>query len=201
MTTLLRIDSSSRHDGSWSRRVGDAVAAKLAPATTIVRDLVEKPVPHIAVETIGAFFSDPAGYGDAEKAATAVSDELLAEIAAADDILITVPMYNFGIPSALKAWVDQVVRIGRTFSFDGQSFSGLVTGKRAFIVIAYGAGGYDADFKVADFVEPYLVFVLNFLGITDVTVIPVEGTNTGGGEASEAAATAIIDGIKPLVAA
>lgn len=201
MTTLLRIDSSSRHDGSWSRRLGDTVAAKLAPATTIVRDLVEKPVPHIAVETIGAFFSDPAGYGDAEKAATAISDELLAEIAAADDILITVPMYNFGIPSALKAWVDQVVRIGRTFSFDGQSFTGLVTGKRAFIVIAYGAGGYDADFKVADFVEPYLVFVLNFLGITDVTVIPVEGINTGGGEASEAAATALIDTIKSRVAA
>ena len=201
MTTLLRIDSSSRFDGSWSRRIGDAVAAKLAPTNTLTRDLVEKPVPHISVETIGAFFSDPAAYGDAEKAATAVSDELLAEIAAADDILITVPMYNFGIPSALKAWVDQVVRIGRTFSFDGQSFTGLVTGKRAFIVIAYGAGGYDADFKVADFVEPYLVFVLNFLGITDVTVIPVEGTNTGGGEASELAATAIIDGIKPLVAA
>ncbi|WP_246047539.1 NAD(P)H-dependent oxidoreductase [Hankyongella ginsenosidimutans] len=101
-----------------------------------------------------AFFSDAATHGTAEKQATMLSDELIAEIEAADDILITVPMYNFGVPSALKAWIDQIVRVGRTFSFDGQNFGGLVTGKRAFIVIAYGAAGYAGDFKPADFVAP-----------------------------------------------
>lgn len=192
MTTLLRIDSSSRHDGSWSRRFGDELAAHLAPTRTITRDLADAPVPHIALSTIGAFFSDAATHGVAEQQATRLSDALIAEIEAADDILITVPMYNFGVPSALKAWIDQIVRIGRTFSFDGQTFGGLVKGKRAFVVIAYGAAGYAGDFKPADFVAPYLTFVLNFVGITDVTVIAIEGINMGQGEAAEAAARAAI---------
>lgn len=192
MTTLLRIDSSSRHDGSWSRRFGDDLSQHLAPSRTITRDLAKMPVPHVSVATIGAFFSDPATYGAADRQATALSDELIAEIMAADDILITVPMYNFGVPSALKAWLDQIVRIGRTFSFDGQNFGGLVTGKRAFVVIAYGAAGYAGDFRAADFVAPYLTFVLNFIGIADATVIPLEGINMGQGEAAEAAARATI---------
>lgn len=197
MTTLLRIDSSSRHDDSWSRRLGDELATRLAPTHTITRDLVRMPVPHLSFATIGAFFSDASAHGAMEKEATALSDHLIAEIEAADDILITVPMYNFGIPSALKAWIDQIVRIGRTFSFDGQSFGGLVTGKRAFVVIAYGATGYAGDFKPADFVAPYLAFVLNFIGISDVTIIPVEGINMGQGEEAEAAARAAIAALSP----
>ena len=192
MTTLLRIDSSSRHDGSWSRRLGDALAAHLAPAQTITRDLSTTQLPHVSSASIAAFFSDPATHTPADREATALSDMLIAEIEAADDILITVPMYNFGIPSALKAWIDQVVRVGRTFSFDGQSFGGLVTGKRAFVVIAYGATGYEGDFRAADFVAPYLRFVLTFIGFTEVTVIPVEGINMGQGEAAEAAARSLI---------
>lgn len=195
MNTLLRIDASSRHDGSWSRRVGDELAAHLAPARTITRDLATMPLPHISVATIGAFFSDTATHGAAESEATALSEELIAEIEAADDILIAVPMYNFGVPSALKAWIDQIVRIGRTFSFDGQNFGGLVTGKRAFVVIAYGAAGYGSDFRTADFVAPYLRFVLNFIGISDVTVIPVEGINMGQSEAAEALARSAIAAI------
>ena len=75
MTTLLRIDASSRHDGSWSRRLGDELAAHLKPSRTIHRDLTKMPTPHISVETIGAFFSDPTGYGAAEKKVTALSDD------------------------------------------------------------------------------------------------------------------------------
>ncbi|MFZ5747009.1 MAG: FMN-dependent NADH-azoreductase [Pseudomonadota bacterium] len=195
MTTLLRIDSSSRHEGSWSRRFGDELVAHLSPTRVVTRDLAEMPVGHITPATINAFFSDPSTHGAQEAAATALSDQLIAEIEAADEILITVPMYNFGIPSALKAWVDQIVRVGRTFSFDGQTFGGLVTGKRAFVVVAYGAAGYAGDMRAADFVAPYLRFVLNFLGIADVTVIPVEGINTGQGDAAEAAARAAIGAI------
>lgn len=192
MTTLLRIDSSSRQDESWSRRFGDELSAHLAPDRKITRDLALTPVPHLSAATIGAFFSDTAKHLEADKAAIALSDQLIAEIEAADDILITVPMYNFGIPSALKAWIDQVVRIGRTFSFDGQNFGGLINGKRAFVVIAYGAAGYAGSFRQADFVAPYLTFVLNFIGITDVTVIPIEGINMGQGETAESTARSLI---------
>lgn len=201
MTTLLRIDSSSRHDGSWSRRFGDDLARHLAPTRIVTRDLAATPVPHLSEATIGAFFADPATLDAAAREATALSDALLAEIAAADDILITVPMYNFGIPSALKAWIDQIVRIGRSFSFDGQTFGGLIHGKRAFVVVAYGAAGYAGDFRPADFVAPYLTFVLNFIGIADVTVIPVEGINMGQAEAAEAAARIAIAAIPARAAA
>lgn len=192
MTTLLRIDSSSRQDESWSRRFGNELAAHLAPDRKITRDLAMNPLPHLTATTIAAFFSDATTHEAADKAAIALSDQLIAEIEAADDILITVPMYNFGIPSALKAWIDQIVRIGRTFSFDGQNFGGLVSGKRAFVVIAYGAAGYAGSFRQADFAAPYLTFVLNFIGITDVTVIPIEGINMGQGEAAETMARSLI---------
>lgn len=200
MTTLLRIDSSSRSQGSWSRRLGDELEARLAPSRTIVRDLVQLPIPHISEATVSAFFADPT-VTLPDQAALSLSDALLDEIAAADDILITVPMYNFGVPSGLKAWVDQIVRVGKTFSFDGTSFGGLVHGKRAFVVIAYGAAGYQDQMQAADFVAPYLKFVLNFIGISDVTIIPVEGINTGQGEVSEAEARARFDAIPMNTAA
>jgi len=197
MATLLRIDSSSRLEGSFSRRFGNELAEHLKADHTIVRDLVKDPVPHIDVSAIAAFFSDPSEHGETEQMATALSDKLLDEIMAADDIMITVPMYNFGIPSALKAWIDQIVRIGKTFDFDGKTFSGLLQNKRAFLVIAYGADGYTrGDFKIADFVAPYLSFVLNFIGITDITIVPIEGTNVGKEVEAEAHARGVITSIK-----
>lgn len=200
MPTLLRIDSSSRLEGSFSRRLGNELANHLGADNVITHDLVADPVPHVDVAAITAFFSDPTSYGEAERMATAQSDRLIEEIMAADDIMITLPMYNFGIPSALKAWIDHVVRIGKTFAFDGQNFAGLVENKRAFLVIAYGADGYtDGDFKIADFVAPYLTFVLNFIGITDVTIVPVEGMNVGKEAEAEAHARMVIASVTPLV--
>lgn len=198
MTTLLRIDASSRLEGSFSRRFGDELATRHGADHTIFHDLVKNPVPHIDDDAIAAFFADPSAYGETERQATVLSDKLLDEIMAADDIMITVPMYNFGIPSALKAWIDQVVRIGKTFAFDGQNFSGLLKNKRAFLVIAYGADGYtDGDFKMADFVAPYLTFVLNFIGITDITIVPVEGTTVGKEAEAEARARDVIAAVTP----
>jgi FMN-dependent NADH-azoreductase len=180
MSTLLRIDSSSRTAGSHSRRAGDDVETVLAPTHVIRRDLGDGTMPHVSTNMIGAFFGDPAALTDDQRTASALSETLLAELAAADTVLITLPMYNFGIPSALKAWFDQIVRINRTFSFDGQGFAGLMTGKRAIVVTAYGAAGYvEGAFKAADFATPYVTFALNFIGISDVTVIPVEGVNMG----------------------
>jgi FMN-dependent NADH-azoreductase len=198
MTTLLRIDASSRKTGSQSRRIGDEVAAAIGAGHTIVRDLADESIPHVTEDMIGAFFGDPAALTEDQRAASALSERLLEELAAADTVLITLPMYNFGVPSALKAWFDQIVRIGRTFSFDGSGFAGLLTGKRAIVVTAYGASGYvDGAFKSADFATPYVTFALKFIGIVDVTVIPIEGINMGpeaqaaGLKAASAAAHAV----------
>jgi FMN-dependent NADH-azoreductase len=187
MTNILRIDSSSRLEGSYSRQVGDllekALVARTAGARVSRRDLGAKPIEHIRNTTIAGYYT-PADKMTAElKAATAVSDDVIGEVKAADILLITTPMYNFSIPSSLKAWIDQLVRIGQTFAYDGKSFTGLLPGRKAYVVVAYGAGGYTngGPFEAADFVQPYLKFLLGFLGITDVTFITVEST-TGDGD-------------------
>jgi FMN-dependent NADH-azoreductase len=91
---------------------------------------------------------------------------------------VTTPIYNFSVPSALKAWIDQIVRIGHTFSYDGKSFAGMVTGKRAYVICAYGAGGYLGNGPMAayDYLKPYLTLLLNFLGIQEVRFFSVEAT-------------------------
>lgn len=187
MTTILRIDASSRLDGSYSRQIGDMLEKRLAATTPsaliIRRDLGAKPVEQIRSMTIAGYYT-PADKMTVElMAATALSDEIIGEVKAADMLLITTPMYNFSIPSALKAWIDQLVRIGQTFSYDGKDFTGLLPGKKAYVVVAFGAGGYtnNGPFAAADFVQPYLRFLLGFLGITDVTFITVENTTGDGG--------------------
>lgn len=186
MTTILRVDASSRDAaaGSVSRTIGDHIERRLAAATgaTVVRrDLATDPLPHIAAATIAGFFSPPDQLSDDLRRATALSDRLVGELKAADVLILTVPMYNFSIPSALKAWIDQIMRIGKTFSYDGTTFTGLLTGKKAYVACSYGAGGYAAGepFAAANFVEPYLRFLLGFLGITDVTFFSVEATTAG----------------------
>ena len=182
MTTLLRIDASSRQTGSHSRTLGDSFEAEWLshnPGATIVRrDLVAEPLPHIADTTIAGFYTPPEAMTADLRHATALSDTLIAELKSADLLLITTPMYNFTVPSALKAWVDQIVRIGHTFSYDGKSFTGLVTGKRAVVACAYGAAGYgDANALGSyDLLKSYLQLLLGFLGFTDVKFVSTEAT-------------------------
>lgn len=176
MTSLLRIDSSSRLEGSFSRRFGDEVEAGLSAQTVIRRDLATHPLPHLSAATIQAFFSDPATHNEQDKKAVALSESLIRELESADTLLLTLPMYNFSVPSALKAWIDHVVRMNRTFSYDGKQFSGLLSGKNAIIITAYGAAGYtDGAMASADFATSYLRFILNVIGITDIQEIPIEG--------------------------
>lgn len=182
MTRILRIDASSRRGEANSRELANLFLSQWLlhePDAQIVRrDLAEAPVPHIANETIQGYYTPAEQMTAALKTATALSDRLIAEVIEADVLLIATPMYNFTVPSALKAWIDQVVRIGRTFSYDGKEFAGLLPGKRAFVMVAYGAGGYldGGPFAVADFVQPYLKFLLGFLGISDVTFVAIEQT-------------------------
>eukprot|EP00903_Cladosiphon_okamuranus_P002460 g2458.t1 len=114
------------------------------------------------------------------RSATALSDELIAEIQQSDTLLLAVPIYNFSIPAALKAWIDQIMRIGHTFSMDENGFQGLVKARRAVIVCAYGSEGYlvKEPFAAANFLEPYLNFLFTFLGIETIEFVHVQGTAT-----------------------
>ena len=182
MTTILRIDSSSRTTTSQSRALGDyferAWHARNLGDHVVRRDLVTEPIPQIADRTIVGYYTPAEQLTPELRAATALSDRLIAELQSADILLLTVPMYNFSVPSALKAWIDQVVRIGHTFSYDGKNFAGLVKVKRAYVICAYGAGGYTdgGPFSAFNFLEPYLKSLLNFLGIFDVQFFAVQAT-------------------------
>jgi len=180
MSSLLRIDASSRLNGSHSRALADAFetawSARFPRGTIIRRDLAAKPIAHIHETTIAGFYASPETLDASLTDAVALSDELIGELNAADTILIATPMYNFSVPSALKSWIDQVVRINRTFSYDGERFTGLLKARRVVIVAAFGAGGYSGALAAADFVTPYLKFLFSFLGVAEIRVIPAEAT-------------------------
>jgi FMN-dependent NADH-azoreductase len=199
MTRILRIDASSRAEDSHSRQFADRFLEswfQIHPNDElVVRDLARHPVPHIAAATIAGFYTPPEAFTDEARLSTALSDELIAELRAADLLLISTPMYNFSLPSALKAWIDQVVRIGHTFSFSPESgFTGLLSGKRAIIVTASGAAFSSEAMRPMNFLAPYLKTLLGFLGFREVEVISLEGTTIDAAalERSQAAAQAQI---------
>lgn len=167
--TILRIDASARHDGSLSRAFADAVAAGLPGAKIITRDLSDG-VPHLSAAYTTGTFKAPEDRTDEERAALATSDALLAELQAADTLLIATATYNFNIPASLKAWIDQVTRAGIAFRYTESGPEGLLKGKRAVILRASQGTPTGADH---DFATPYLTFMLGFIGITDVTFLDV----------------------------
>lgn len=175
MTTLLRIDASARFEGSSSRRLADHFQARWTAAhpgaRVIVRDLARRPLPHLDAPTIAAFYGAPVG---AEPpAGVALSDALIAELRAADHLLISSPLYNQSLPSSLKAWIDHVVRDGHTFEIRDRRPFGLLGAMSASLVIARGGV---TSARVDDFETPYLRAILGFIGITRVEVIGVEAT-------------------------
>ncbi len=173
MAHLLHIDSSARTTGSTSRQLTAEFAAHWAATNpggqVTYRDLAADPLPHIQEATIAAMFVPPATRTAAQARATAVQEALIAELAAADTLVLGAPMYNFGIPSALKAWIDHVVVFGRTVG--GDLFAGtrvIIAGARGG---AYGPGTPRED---CDYQERYLRAVLALIGLTDVTVANAE---------------------------
>ncbi len=180
--TVLHIDSSARYDGSVTRQLSAQVAQKLGGDITY-RD-VAKPLPHVTEAWIGANFT-PADARDAAQAEMlGLSDELVAEIEAADVLVIGAPIYNFGVPAALKAWIDLIARAGRTFQYTENGPKGLMTGKRAVIVLA--SGGTKVGSEI-DFASAYLRHIMGFIGITDVSFVTADQMMMG---ADEAVATA-----------
>jgi FMN-dependent NADH-azoreductase len=181
MSNLLYVTSSLFGAQSKSDRIGrEFVQAfyEAHPGTRIVtRDLNADPVPHLTGDALGA--PENAESPAQEKALVRV-ETLISELEAADTIVIAAPMYNFSIPSVLKAWIDHIARAGRTFRYTEKGPVGLLTGKKVFIVTARG-GFYAGDgaMKNYDFHEPYLRTVLGFLGLDTISFIYVEGQALG----------------------
>jgi FMN-dependent NADH-azoreductase len=172
--TILRIDSSMRHTGSVTRALTDKLVARLraaSPTARIIHRDLANGVALVDEAWIGANFTDPAERDSAQREALARSDELVAEIKAADTLVIGLPIYNFGVPAALKAWIDMVARARETFRYAETGPEGLMTGKRALIVVA--SGGVPVGSTV-DLATPYLRHALAFMGITDVEFIAAD---------------------------
>jgi len=183
MANVLHINSSARTSGSLSRQLSSEFVAKWKaanPADTIVeRDLAATPVPHLTEQMIGAYFT-PAEQRNAEQAfAIKTSDTLVAEVQAADIIVIGAAMYNFSITSTLKAWIDHIARAGVTFKYTETGPVGLLTGKKVYVVTATGGVYSEGPAAGYDFVAPYLRAVLGFVGLTDVSFIRAEGVALG----------------------
>ncbi|GAB3751078.1 FMN-dependent NADH-azoreductase [Lysobacter olei] len=163
---LLHIDSSALGANSVTRDLSAAIVARWQDAVPGVaihyRDLDANPVPHLTGGSLAG--------ANAEEAADAAA--ILEQFLAADVIVIGAPMYNFGIPSTLKAWIDRVAVAGKTFRYTENGPEGLVGGKK--VIVASGRGGLHTG-APSDFQEPYLSFVLGFLGITDVEFVRAEG--------------------------
>lgn len=180
MSRVLVIESSARQQGSVSRELTQQFIAKWQaahPADQIqVRDLAAEPVPHLDATLLGGWMTPSEQQSEAEKAALVRSNQLTDELLAADVLVLAAPMYNFAIPSTLKAWLDHVLRAGVTFKYTETGPQGLLTGKRAFVLTARGGiyAGSGLDHQ-----EPYLRQALAFIGIHDVQFIHAEGLNLG----------------------
>ena len=181
MPTLLHIDSSPVYGRSVSRELTSAFVTEWKAShpvgRVIDRDLNATAIPPITAEWVGAVYTPEEARTPQQKELLSLSDSLLAELKQADEYVIGVPMHNFGVPSVLKLWIDQIARVGKTFSYAGGTPKGLLIGKRATFLIATG-GIYDAQTQMAsfNFVEPYLRSVFGFLGVTDATFLTAGGT-------------------------
>jgi FMN-dependent NADH-azoreductase len=194
---LLRIDSSARRS-SVSRhltaRFVEAWQLEHPDGTVIERDLATTALPHITDEWVQAVYSNPASLTAEQKHVLQLSDALVEELVQADTIVIGAPMYNFAIPAPLKAWIDQVVRVGKTVLFAASGPQGILKGKKVYVVTSRG-GAFRPGTPTErfDYQEPYLRHILAFIGLTDVTFIHAENQKPGAqAETAKAAAIAQI---------
>ncbi len=196
MKNILLVESSPRGSDSYSSQAARSIVNELQTrnpgAKVLVRDLGQNPPPHVGLPFITGMYAAPGQQTPDQARALAFSDTLIEEILGADTIVIAVPMHNFGVSSRLKAWIDHVVRVGRTFSYGANGPQGLVKDKRVIVVLASGGVYSHEKMKAFDFVQPYLRTILGFIGLTDVDFVRVEGvaSSTIGPEKALAAATA-----------
>ena len=190
---ILRIDSSGRQAGSSSRTLMDdliaALGARHGPVDLARRDLAES-IPHVDQAWIEANFTPEDDRTPAQRETLALSDSLVAELKVAEMLVIGVPIYNFGVPAALKAWIDMICRARLTFRYTENGPEGLLAGKKAWLVVASGGVGVDSPM---DFATPYMRQALNFIGITDIEVIAADQQNMRGVEALSQARACIAE--------
>jgi FMN-dependent NADH-azoreductase len=187
--TLLQLNASIYSSNGQSTRLGEELVSRWRAdnpgGAVLVRDLATNPLPHLTLERFQAFITNPAERTPAQQTIIAESDALIEELARADVIVLGLPMYNFGVPSTLKAYFDHVARAGVTFRYTAQGSLGLLTGKKAYVIATRGGlyAGTPADNETA-----YVRQFLGFLGITDVEFVYAEGLAIS--EASKAAGIA-----------
>jgi FMN-dependent NADH-azoreductase len=191
MTTILQINSAARSQGANSTLLANELTAKLQQsnpgAQVVVRDLQADPLPHLDDTILGAFFTPAEQRTPEQQAISARSEALIAELKAADVVVIAAPMYNFGVSSQLKTYFDFIARAGITFNYGANGPEGLVKGKKVHIVSARGGKYFGTP---NDTQTPYLKSFLGFLGMTDVNFIYAEGLNMGPDVANAALANA-----------
>ena len=182
---VLRIDASGRVDGSTSRNLTDQIIDRLlakGQRLTITRRDLTASLPHVDQPWINANFTDPDSRSDEQNQALALSNGLVKELQQSDVIVIGVPIYNFGIPAALKAWIDMVARARLTFRYTENGPKGLLNGKKVYLAVA--SGGTEVGSAI-DFATPYMRHVLGFLGLDDVEVISAGQQMARGQESME----------------
>ena len=198
MANVLVIQSSPRGSDSFTRKLVAAIVTELGEknqsSTVTVRDLALNPLPHLEEVHIAAFRAPPETHGPAHKDVLMRSDKIIAEVKAADVIVIGVPMYNFSIPSVLKSWIDHLARAGQTFRYTEKGPEGLVKGKKVYLALASGGIYSEGPYKAFDFADSYMRAILGFIGVTDVTTFRVEGVAVPAKQ--EAALQKAIDSIK-----
>ena len=184
MTKVLHVSASVNGENSNSRQIAlkliDRIKAADSSATVIERDTNEAVVSALTGETVGAYYTPAENRSESQKKVIAASDKMVGELLDADVLVIGAPMYNFSVPSTLKAWVDLIARVGVTFNYTENGPVGLVEGKKAYIVAATGGVPVNSP---ADFATPYLKQVLAFIGITDVEVVEASGFGVNAEEA------------------
>ena len=180
MTRILHIDASARREGSITREIGAELVAALAAsggAQVTRRDLAVEAPGFVDGAWVAANFTAPDDRDAAGRQRLAGSDALVDELMDADVLVLGAPIYNFGVPAVLKAWIDQIARVHRTFRYTAEGPKGLLERKKAYVVVA--SGGTQVGSEI-DFATPYLRHVLGFVGITDVEFVSAERGDVAG---------------------
>ncbi len=184
MKKILNIVTSVKGENSFSNKLSNTLIEKLLsvyPGSTVnTRDLANNPFPHLEESNFTALYTPEVSRTEEHKDALINSDKAIKELMEADIIVIGVPLYNFGIPSTLKSWIDHIARAGVTFSYADGAPKGLVVDKKVYLAISSGGVYSEGPMKSYDFTEPYLRAALGFIGMKDITVFRIEGTNVPG---------------------
>ena len=182
MANILVLNSSAKLQGSISRQLVDEFVASIGATgrqhDIVWRDLAHEPVPVLHAGIVDAIRTKPEELSAEQRAATALSEQLIGELKAADFVVFGVPIYNWSIPAALKAWIDQVTRIGQTFRYGGSGVEGMLGDKPALVILSRG-GIYDSPERSAvDYQKPYLATIFNVIGLKP-TFVAAEGSLMG----------------------